>query len=180
MKKFFDSWIGTVIIAVVLTLIVRFYVAQPFIVRGASMEPNFEDVDYLIVDALSYAIRQPERGEVIVFHYPQDPKQFFIKRIIGLPTETIVLQNGRISITRDGNSFVFEEPYLDRAAEQNTGFYTFTLGPDEYMVLGDNRGESSDSRMWGKLEEHFIVGRAMIRLWPLQGITLIPKTQTTR
>jgi len=163
-----------VLISLAIVLPVRLFIAQPFIVRGASMEPNFEDGQYLIIDELSYILRNPERGEVIVFRYPQDPSQFFIKRIIGLPGETVSIQEGIVTITTatDSDSFELNEVYLPShlVTAPNS---RVTLGESEYFVMGDNRLESSDSRRWGALEEDFLIGRAFLRLWPVTELGLV-------
>ena len=157
-----------VIISLAIVLPIRFFVAQPFIVRGASMEPTFQDGQYLIIDELSYFLRSPERGEVIVFRYPKDPTQFFIKRIIGLPGETVIIENGSVAIQNEEypNGLVLEEDYLPSLLETVPSMHT-TLQLGEYFVLGDNRPKSSDSRQWGVLENEFLIGRTMLRLWPV-------------
>lgn len=136
------------VIAALIIIPFRLWIAQPFIVSGASMEPTFYNGDYLIIDEISYNLREPQKGEVIVFRYPLDPTKFFIKRVIGVPGE-IVAFNGT----------------------------AVTLGENEYYVLGDNREESSDSRIWGAVPENLIVGRGLIRLWPLNKIGMLPGDQ---
>ena len=156
-----------ILVSLAIVLPIRFFVAQPFIVRGASMEPTFQDGEYLIIDELSYFLRAPEREEVIVFRYPEDPSLFFIKRIIGLPGETVVIQNGKVAIQNEEhpNGVLLEEPYLPPLLETAPNARR-SLGAGEYFVLGDNRRESSDSRQWGVLSERFLVGRTLVRLWP--------------
>jgi len=158
-----------ILIALVIVVPLRVFVFQPFLVRGASMEPNFHNGDYLIVDELSYRFRDPERGEVIVFKFPQDPSQRYIKRIIGLPGETVQTQNGSIIISSSENgedTFILDETEYLSSLNHNTQFSSFVLEEDEYFVLGDNRRFSSDSRRWGVLPEKNIVGRTLIRLLP--------------
>ncbi|MEK7173520.1 MAG: signal peptidase I [Patescibacteria group bacterium] len=168
------EFLKIVIVSLIIVLPIRMFVAQPFIVRGASMEPNFEDGEYLIVDELSYLLRKPERGEVIVFRYPEDPSQFFIKRIIGLPRETVVIENGsvRIQDATGGNGFALDESYLSDTVVTAPDS-TVTLEAEEYFVMGDNRMESSDSRRWGTLENDLLIGRALLRLWPLSELGII-------
>ncbi|MFC1687065.1 signal peptidase I [Patescibacteria group bacterium] len=157
----------TVIIATAIVLVVRYFLIQPFYVKGASMEPNFYDHEYLVIDELSYRFREPDRGEVVVMRFPRDRAQFFIKRIIGLPGETIDINNN--TITLSGGSLVGEiilqEPYLDDEVK-TSGSHHMTLGPDEYFLLGDNRNASLDSRVFGVVEESDIIGRTWIRVWP--------------
>jgi len=155
------------IISLVIVVPIRYFIVQPFIVRGASMEPNFKNRDYLIVDEVSYRFREPQRGEAIIFRYPRDPKQYFIKRIIGLPGETVEIKNGKIKIFSpdrpDGH--ILEEPYLN-----SYNLYpalTTNLNKNQYFVLGDNRNFSYDSRGWGPLDRKFIIGKAVFRAWPV-------------
>jgi len=156
--------------ALIIVLVVRYFLIQPFFVKGQSMEPNFFDKEYLVVDEISYRFRDPRRGEVIVFKYPKDPSNYFIKRIIGLPNETVSISNGEVLIYNKENSegFILEENYLDSDIFTSGNVY-ITLGDDEFFVLGDNRHpfKSSDSRHWGVLDRGYFVGRAWLRLWPV-------------
>jgi signal peptidase I len=171
--SFFTELLKFVIIAVLIVIPVRFFVAQPFIVSGASMDPTFDTGQYLIVDELSYHFTAPARGEVIIFRYPKDPSQFFIKRIIGLPGETVRISQGVVQIiTQDGKTVPLSEPYV--VNKGNGADLSVTLSPTEYFVMGDNRPESSDSRSWGVLPKQNIIGRAFIRLLPLQTIGIFP------
>ena len=154
------------LVAFVLVVGLRVFVFQPFLVRGASMEPSFHDWDYLIVDELSYRFRAPERGEVIVFKFPNDPSQRYIKRIIGLPGETVTIESGKILILNSTEQFELNESgYL--AGVETAGSVNITLQEGEYFVLGDNRKYSSDSRSWGVLPEENIIGRTLVRVFPV-------------
>lgn len=163
------------LISLAIVLPIRYFIVQPFIVRGASMEPNFENKEYLIIDEFSYYIRGPERGEAIVFRYPKDPRQFFIKRIIGLPGEEVKIEDGEIYIYNEESpkGFLLEEDYLNPPDRPTRPNISLKLGRDEYFVLGDNRDFSSDSRVWGSLQKEFIVGRVLFRAWPLQRFGVI-------
>lgn len=163
-----------VAIALLIVLPLRLFVAQPFIVSGESMYPTFQNGNYLIVDELTYRTRAPERGEVIVFRYPNDPSRFFIKRIIGLPGETIILKGTKMTIENETHpdGFTLNEPYA--ASFPNMGNKTVTLGADEYFVMGDNRPASSDSRIWGPLPRNLIIGRALVRLFPVKELQGTP------
>ncbi len=154
------------IVALVIVLPIRYFIFQPFFVRGQSMEPNFQNGDYLIIDELSYRIREPQRGEVIVFKYPNDVSQRYIKRIIGLPGETIDIEDGKVTITNQAGEKTLEEANYLSGAVYTAGDIRKTLGNDEYFVLGDNRTASSDSRRWGTVPQKDIVGRVLIRAWP--------------
>lgn len=165
-----------VITSILIVLPIRYFIVQPFIVRGASMEPNFEDRQYLIVDEASYYFREPERGETIIFHYPRDPRQYFIKRIIGLPGDIVQLTGGAVRIINKEyeQGFTLQESYLMPPDRPTRPDMRTTLGEDEYFVLGDNRDASSDSRVWGILPRKLIVGRAFFRVLPPKRFGFMP------
>lgn len=160
-------------IALVLAGLVRYFLIQPFFVEGASMEPNFLNGEYLLVDEISYYFKPVLRGEVIVFHYPLDTSKYYIKRVIGLPNETIEIKNGKIVIYNESNhkGFLIDESYLLREGI-TTGDIKKKLGRNEYFVLGDNRLFSSDSRQWGTLPRGNIVGRVWVRAWPVNRVVV--------
>lgn len=162
-----------VIIAAPLVFLFRMFIAQPFIVRGDSMVPTFHDKEYLIVEEVSYHTGDVHRGDVVVFKYPLDPKQYFIKRIVGLPGETISITNGQVTVRNSENpsGFQLDESYLSDWEDSRS---PLTLENDEYFVMGDNRNNSSDSRRWGPVNEKLLVGRAFIRLWPFEGFSVHP------
>ncbi len=146
------------------------FFVSAFFVKGQSMEPNFENGDYLLVDELSYYFRSPERGEVIVFKYPQNPTQRYIKRIIGLPGETVKIDNNNIIIfNQQGGQILNETGYLSSGIP-TPGEIQITLDENNYFVLGDNRTASSDSRRWGSLPREDIIGRVIIRAWPFAAL----------
>ncbi len=155
------------LVALVIVVPIRMFIFQPFIVKGASMEPNYRSGDYLIIDELTYRFREPKRGEVIVFRFPNNPSQFYIKRIIGLPGERIEIKKGKIFIyPKDGLPFELDErDYLEESSKILREVKV-ELKADEYFVLGDNREFSSDSRVWGPVPKKYIIGRVLIRLWP--------------
>ena len=160
------------LIVTAIVLPIRYFLVQPFYVKGASMEPNFEDRQYLIIDELTYRFRLPERGEICVFRYPNDPSQFFIKRIIGLPGETVSVSGGSVTITTvQGKTQKLDETGYLSPLVLTAGEKSVTLGTDEYFVLGDNRPNSLDSRIFGVLPKKDIVGRVMLRGWPLTKAT---------
>ena len=162
------------LIAILIVFPIRLFIAQPFIVSGASMEPNFHSGEYLIVDQVSYYMHQPMRGEVIVFKYPRDPSKYFIKRVIGLPGDTIIIEKGVVTITNKENpdGFNLTEAYAEPMPLAPK--FNEVLGDREYFVMGDNRDESSDSRSWGVLQEERIVGRAWVRLFPPDSLDYLP------
>lgn len=166
--------IGTfLVLAVIIVLPIRLFVAQPFLVEGESMYPTFESGDYVIVDELTYHFKDPKRGDVIVFRYPGNPSVFYIKRIIGLPGDTVHIDRGNVSIVKaDGTTLQLSEPY--KVIEDATYNKDMLVEPDTYFVMGDNRPKSSDSRVWGLLPENDIMGRAFVRLLPANEIGLLP------
>ena len=168
--RFFWELIKLIILAVVIIVPIRYFLIQPFFVKGASMEPTFLDGEYLVIDELSYRFREPARGEVIVFRYPQAPSQFFIKRIIGLPGETVRVQDGKVIIRNEAHPegvIINEVGYLPQDLRTGGQPIDVTLGKDEFFVLGDNRAVSSDSRTWGALPRNDITGRVWIRAYPV-------------
>ncbi len=156
------------VIALVIILPVRYFVMKPFYVNGASMEPNYFDHEYLIIDEISYRFNSPARGEVVVFHYPMDPSQYFIKRIIGLPGDKVTVKDGRVLVYNQAQpeGAVLDEPYLTTGME-TVGSADATLGANEYFVLGDNRRASLDSRRFGPIKKENIIGRTWLRGWPI-------------
>jgi signal peptidase I len=181
MRKFFlFIWeiIKVVSISLAIILPVRYYLIQPFYVKGASMEPNFYDHEYLIIDEISYRLKEPQRGEVIVFRYPRNPQEYFIKRIVGLPNEEVQIKDGQIIIYNESypKGLKLNEDYLS----ENLNTYgnneiKVEVGGNEYFVLGDNRSASKDSRNFGPVDKSFITGKILFRGWPLDNITVFNK-----
>ena len=164
-NKFWSELVKLLLLAVFIIIPFRMFVAQPFIVDGASMDPTFKDKQYLIVDELTYRFTEPERGSVLIFKYPNDPSKYFIKRIIGLPGETIKVNQGQVTITNSAHpdGFTLTEPYV---VFKKVDSSTFILSKDEYFVMGDNRLGSADSRMWGPVPRANFIGRPILRVWP--------------
>ena len=156
-----------IIIAVVTVFLIRSFLIQPFVVSGASMEPNFSDGNYLLVDEITYRFKEPERGEVVVFRYPLNKDLFFIKRIVGMPGEEVSYEHGGVKITGPQGTRTIREPYLGSENETFDFFSPVTLGADQYFVLGDNRSKSFDSRNWGAVDRTNIIGIARLRVFPL-------------
>ena len=182
LKNFFQFWweiLKIVILALVIVIPIRYFLFQPFLVKGQSMEPNFHDDDYLIIDEISYRFREPKRGEVIVFKYPRNPSQRFIKRIIGLPGETVEISDGKVIVIKNDNPKILDESSYLSQSLKTSGNRKITLGENEYFVLGDNRLVSADSRSWGTLPKKYITGRVIFRAWPITALAFIeePKYQ---
>jgi signal peptidase I len=167
---FFLELVKIVLLAGITIAVVRYFLFKPFYVKGQSMEPNFYEKDYLIIDELSYRFREPQRGEVIVFRAPVVHKDYYLKRIVGLPGERIKVGDGKLVVYNDDypQGVLVEEIYLD---ETTPGSNMITLGSDQYYVLGDNRDASYDSRRFGPINESEIVGRAWVRGWPFTRIS---------
>ena len=164
------------VIALGIALFIRFFVAAPYIVSGSSMEPNFYDWHYLIVDRVSYYVSGPQRGDVVVLDLPEDTSRALIKRIIGLPGETVVLSGPNVTIVnaQHPQGFTLKEPYLDPNDIGGATNMRVTLKQGEYFVLGDNRKVSADSRLWGVLPRTDIVGRVLLRLYPFNTVSILP------
>ena len=163
---FIIELVEVVVISLAIILPVRYFLIKPFYVKGASMEPNFFDHEYLIIDELSYRLHTPTRGDIVVFHYPRDPKEIFIKRVIGLPGETVEIASGKIKIynAEYANGQILDEPYLDQ--EYTSAAPPVTLKAGEYFLMGDNRAASLDSRYFGPVDLSAVVGRVWVRGFP--------------
>ena len=169
------------ILAFVIIAPVRMFLFQPFFVQGASMEPNFENNEYLIINEISYRFSGPQRGDIIIFRYPKDPSQYFIKRVIGLPGETVKIKDNKVYI-KNGEHPDFveldESEYLaSTVGTFNYGRAEYVLEADQYFVMGDNREQSLDSRRFGSVPKRLIIGNAWVRGWPFDKVTIF-KTPT--
>ncbi len=202
-KSFFKEVIFIAIFAVVIVWPIRAFVAEPFIVSGASMDNTFQNGNYLIIDEVTYRFHEPKRGDVIIFNAPAEAvalqgtqslgffssikkmiglpiNTYYIKRIIGLPGDTVQINGDEVKITENGSatSTTLSEPYIYINKSETSLFSTLqrnvTLGSDEYFVMGDNRHNSSDSRIWGILKKENIKGRALLRLMPINEVSVFP------
>ncbi len=172
-ENFFIELLKFALLALCIVIPVRLFVAQPFIVSGESMVPTFQNGQYLIVDELTYHFEVPKRGDVIVFRYPKDPSQFFIKRIVGLPGDVVHVSDTGVTVTHtDGTTITVDESYV--VNHGNGGTHDYTIPAQDYFVMGDNRPESSDSRAWGFLPRGNMVGRVLLRVLPFQTLGLFP------
>lgn len=161
------------LIALAIVIPFRLFVAQPFIVSGASMSPTFETGEYLIVDELTYRFEEPKRGDVIILKKPSGGGEYLIKRIVGLPGDTVVIKNGAVTVKSKGNpdGEKISEPYVKNKKEENL---EIAVGDNEYFVMGDNRPISLDSRYIGAIPKENIVGRAWARVLPVKEMALFP------
>ena len=186
MRKFLASLLEVLeiaVIAVAAVFIVRTFFVQPFLVSGTSMVPTFSNGDYVLTDELTYHVRSPERGEVVVFHEKSDYSTYLIKRVIGLPGDRVVVNNNIVTIYNQqhqfpNNGLVLNESYLPKGTITSGGEYNdVTLTSSTYMMFGDNREVSYDSRSWGPLPASDIVGVVRFRLWPLNEIGIFGSEQ---
>jgi signal peptidase I len=165
--------VKVLVIAAAIVIPVRYFLIQPFYVKGASMEPTFHDNEYLIIDRLSYRLHDVRRGDVVVINNPHDLSEYFIKRVIGLPKEKVEIRDGVITLyTPDQPSgFRLDEAYLPEG-RTTSGDTAVTLSDEQYYVLGDNRPASLDSRSFGPIPASEIIGRAWIRAWPFSNFMI--------
>lgn len=166
-----------IVLALIIVLPIRAYVAQPFIVDGSSMYPTFENRQYLIVNETVKLSQNYHRGDPVILKYPPDPSRYFIKRLIGLPGETVTVKNGSVVITgpTHADPLILTEPYVrDAQAKRDETLPSRKLGQDEFFVMGDNRAGSFDSRYWGTVPRSDMDGVPMVRLFPLSTLGLNP------
>ncbi|MFH1030345.1 MAG: signal peptidase I [bacterium] len=171
--SFIFELIKTVIISLAIILPIRYFIIQPFYVKGASMEPNFYDKDYLIINEFTYRVSAPQRGDIVIFKNPRNTKEFFIKRIIGLPNEKIKIYDNKIFLhnTEYPDGAMIEEIYLPEGSDTR-GNEIVELEENEYYVLGDNRNHSLDSRVFGPINKDLMIGKVWVRGWPLDKFTV--------
>ena len=166
LKSLLRETLETVILAVLIFLVIRSLV-QNYRIEGQSMEPNFHHGQYLLVNKLAYRLGEYRRGDVIVFHYPNNPSQDYIKRVIGLPGDTIEFRDGVLFV----NGLNVDEPYAQVPIARNIPAQT--VAPGFLYVLGDNRPASSDTRTWGQLSQDYVIGKAWLAIWPVDNAGLV-------
>lgn len=185
-RDYFLLWLEiayTLLIISIIAFTIRLFIIQPFLVKGESMEPNFKNGEYLIVNEISYKLgEKPKRGDVVVFKYPKDPRENYIKRIIGLSGEKIKIEDGKIFIFNqsDPDGVELKEYYIPYISQTDQNIsQEWTLQNNDYFVIGDNRlpGGSSDSRTWGPLPRKNIIGRVWFVFWPPQEAKVISLPQ---
>lgn len=174
--NFFLDTIETVVIALAIFVVIYLFLVQPHQIKGSSMYPNFYDGEYILTDKISYRFKSPQRGDVIVFKAPKNHELDYIKRVIGLPGDTIMVKGGKTYL----NGNLLPETYLTSDVITNSGTFlhegqNYTIPAGEYITFGDNRPHSSDSREWGTIKTDEIIGRAWFRYWPINRISFVPK-----
>lgn len=175
---FFLDFLETIVVSLAIFAVVYIFLFQPHQVDGHSMEPNFHNSEYILTDKISYRIHAPNRGDVVVFHSPQDERVDFIKRIIGVPGDIVKVEGGYTYL----NGKKLEESYINDPGQVLAGRYMregqeIDVPPGQYLVMGDNRLHSSDSREWGLVTTAEIVGRAFFRYWPLPEFGIVPTAE---
>lgn len=170
-KSVFQEYVEAIVMAVVLAAFIMTFIARSFSVEGQSMEPTLHNGERLLVDELSYRFRAPQRGEIVVLRFPADPRYRFIKRVIGIPGDNIVVQGGRVVL----NGTPLEEGYIKEPVLGEFG--PFVVPPGTVFVMGDNRNHSEDSRFppVGYVPRKLLVGRAIVRFWPVTRLSLVRK-----
>lgn len=174
--NFFFDFLETTVVALSIFVVAYLFLIQPHEIKGNSMEPNFHNNEYILTDKITYRFAEPTRGDVIIFKAPKNPEVDYIKRIIGLPAERVKIQNSSVYV----NGRILNEPYVKDPTTLSLGNYMqegveIVVPPDEYLVLGDNRPHSSDSREFGPVPAKLIIGKAVLRYWPLPELGLLPK-----
>ncbi len=177
-KWWFLDAVEPVVLAFAVFMMVYLFLFQPHRIDGSSMYPTFHDKEYILTDKISYKRVDPKRGDVVVFRAPKPMNDDFVKRIIGLPGETIMVQDGLVYI----NGKLLSEIYLPKDLRTRENDFlrngvSYRIPTGYYMVFGDNRNGSSDSRQWGAIKRTSIIGRAFFRYWPLNAIKLIAHAQ---
>jgi signal peptidase I len=177
--RFTAETIRTILIVVGLAYVLRLFIFEPFVVEGASMAPRFATNDYLIVDKVSYRMSDVQRGDIVVFKYPNDITTNYVKRVIGLPGETVTIENGKVRITtaEDPTGFFLNESlYLNpdvATTLPSISRSSFEVTAGNFFVMGDNRPASSDSREWGLLPFSNIIGRVVVQAYPLNRASFV-------
>ncbi len=158
----FSEILESIVIAVILAVLIRVFLFQPFYIPSGSMEPTLTKGDRIIVNKITYRFTEPKWGDIIVFKYPLNPKRDFIKRVIGLPGDTIQLKNSTLYV----NGKAVNQSFLPQGLKYGN-YGPVTMADDAYFMMGDNRNNSEDSRVWGTLPRENIVGKATVIYWPL-------------
>lgn len=171
--------VKTVVIVLFFALLIRTFLIQPFVVDGSSMEPTFHNREYLMVEKLNFALHKPNRGDIVVFRYPVDPRLNYVKRIVGLPGDRMEISGGKVTIFNNNNpsGMSLSESYIPTTVQTkvtgDTIKHTWVVDAKSYFVLGDNREHSDDSRSWGLVPEQNIIGKVWITVYPFDNFGLV-------
>jgi signal peptidase I len=162
-RKTAHTWLWDLVIAVVVSAFIIFFLYQPVVVEGTSMLPVLEDQDRLIINKLAYRVGEIQRGDVVVFRYPRDHEKSYIKRVIALPGDELRIDHGEVYV----NGTRIKEPYVPKQFEDDRSQPAMTVPANEYFVMGDHRSVSSDSRAFGPVDRELIYGKATFVYWPM-------------
>ncbi len=168
-KGNFHVWLRDIVISFLASIFIITFLYQPVRVEGTSMQPGLRDQDRLFIDKFFFRFEKIDRGDVVVFHYPRDPEKSYIKRVIGLPGDTIYIRQGKVFINGKATS----EPYVPRRYQDTRSMGTLVVPPDEYFVMGDHRSISSDSRDFGPVDRDLIYGKAEFIYWPADNMGVV-------
>ncbi len=165
----FRLWMRDLVFSVVVSFFIITFLYQPVKVEGTSMLPRLEDQDRLFINKFVYHFEKVERSDVVVFHYPRDPEKSYIKRVIALPGDSLMVEEGQVFV----NGHLLSEPYVPEKYRDIRSVPRMTVPPHEYYVMGDHRSISSDSRDFGPVERHFIYGKAEFIYWPSDQVGIV-------
>jgi len=163
------SWLRDILLAFAIAIFIVIFVVQPVKVEGTSMQPRLVDQERIFVNRFIYRFKDIRRGDVVVFWYPRDRSKSFIKRIMGVPGDTVEIRRGTVYV----NGTRVYEPYLDPAFRDEKSFQTVVVPTGQYFVLGDHRNSSNDSRSWGFVAQQLIYGKAIFSYWPVSRVGLV-------
>lgn len=163
------SWVRDLFFSISISLFIILFVYQPVKVEGGSMEPGLQDQERIFINKLAYRLGDIERGDIIVFHYPRDPRKSFIKRVIGLPGDRVRVFDGHVYL----NGRLMQEPYVPEEFLDSRAYPEVKVPPDSYYVLGDHRSMSNDSRDIGPVARSYIYGKAVFSYWPMEKVGLL-------
>ncbi|HTV13464.1 MAG TPA: signal peptidase I [Acidobacteriaceae bacterium] len=168
-KEALHAWLRDIGIAVVAAVLIIIFLYPPVRVEGTSMQPGLRDQDRLFIDKFFFQFEKINRGDIVVFHYPRDPEKSYIKRVIGLPGDTVDIRQGKVYI----NNQPIEESYVPRRYRDTRSMGELVVPPDEYFVMGDHRSISSDSRDFGPVDRDLIYGKATFIYWPADNMGVV-------
>ncbi len=174
LRRELRSWTRDLAVALGLALVIIIFLYQPVKVEGTSMAPLLSDQERIFINKFVYRFEPIERGDVVVFWYPLDRSKSFIKRVVGLPGETVEIRSGRLYV----NNVELAEPYVPPSYLDASKYPAMIIPPDEYFVMGDHRDSSNDSRVFGPVPRPFIYGKAVFAYWPVDHFGSLTSTST--
>jgi signal peptidase I len=164
------SWLRDLTLSIVIAIIIILFLYQPVRVEGTSMMPSLVNEERIFINKFVYRFSGIERGDTVVFQFPRDTSKSYIKRVIGMPGDVVLVDHGTVLV----NGKALDEPYVLPGNRDDTTYKEIKVEPDCYYVLGDHRNSSNDSRNWGTVKRGFIYGKAVFVYWPLDRLGLLP------